>query len=171
MMMRAVMRALLLCLFAANAVADDPPFEDALLDKLVGSWLMTGTIAGGEVVHDVEINWVLGHRYVRIDDVARETNEDGGPAYEATVFIGWDKPTGRYVCLWLDLTGGGGLANDVFGYAEPAADRLEFTWGDDEGRIRNTFQYFADTDSWTWSIDNEKHGVATPFGRVALARK
>lgn len=161
----------LVLLFVSVSRADEPPFESALLDKLVGTWVLTGTIAGETAVHDIEANWVLGHQYLRIDEVSRETNEFGAPAYEATVFIGWDKPSGRYVCLWLDVTGGGGLANDVFGYAVPENDRLDFVFGDENGRILNTFFYHQDDDSWTWVIRNEKDGEISPFARVDLARK
>ena len=161
----------LVLLFANASRADEPPFESALLDKLVGAWVLTGTIAGEATVHDIVADWVLGHQYLRIDEVARETNELGAPAYEATVFIGFDKPSGRYVCLWLDVTGGGGLANDVFGYAVPEDDRLNFVFGDENGRILNTFFYDQDNDSWTWVINNEKDGEISPFARVDLARK
>jgi len=133
--------------------------------------MLAGTIAGEETVHDVVASWVLGHQYLRIDEVSRETNELGAPAYEATVFIGWDKPSGRYVCLWLDVTGGGGLANDVFGYAMPADNKLAFVFGDDNGRILNTFAYDPDHDSWTWAIDNESDGMASAFARVTLVRQ
>lgn len=161
----------LVLLFVTVSKADEPPFESALLDKLVGTWVLTGTIAGETTVHDIVANWVLGHQYLRIDEVSRETNELGAPAYEATVFIGWDKPSGRYVCLWLDVTGGGGLTNDVFGYAVPEDDRLAFVFGDDNGRILNTFFYNQDNDSWRWEINNEKDGEISPFARVRLARK
>jgi len=122
--------------------------------------------------------WVPGCLRARLlakrqstDEVSRETNELGAPAYEATVFIGWDKPSGRYVCLWLDVTGGGGLANDVFGYAMPADNKLAFVFGDDNGRILNTFAYDPDHDSWTWAIDNESDGMASAFARVTLVRQ
>ena len=161
----------LVLLFVTASKADEPPFESALLDNLVGTWVLTGTIAGETTVHDIVANWVLGHQYLRIDEVSRETNDLGAPAYEATVFIGWDKPSGRYVCLWLDVTGGGGLANDVFGYAVPEDDRLAFVFGNENGRILNTFFYHKDNDSWTWMINNEKDGEISPFARVHLARE
>lgn len=153
-----------------SARADEAPFRNALLDNLVGTWVLTGTIAGQDVVHDVAAGWVLGHQYLRIDEVSRETDGLGRPAYQATVFIGWDKPSGRYVCLWLDSTGGGGLANDVFGYAEPGSDTIPFVFGDDEDRILNTFTYRDDDDTWTWAIDNQKGDRITPFARVKLVR-
>lgn len=97
-----------LLFLAAAAHADDPPFEDELLDRFVGDWVMQGMIAGNEITHDLTAQWVLGHQYLRFDEVSRETRESGTPEYESTVFIGWDKPSGRYVCLWLDLTGRAG---------------------------------------------------------------
>jgi hypothetical protein len=157
-MTRSAFLACAVLAFSVSARADEAPFEDALLDRLAGDWVLTGTIAGGETTHDISAAWVLGHQYLRLDEVSRETDDSGAPQYQATVFIGWDKPSGRYVCLWLDSTGGGGLANDVFGYAEPAADRLAFVFGDDAGRIHNTFTYDASADTWTWAIDNERAG-------------
>lgn len=167
---RAVTLAGLLLAATLSARADEAPFRDALLDRLVGTWVLTGTIAGQDVAHDVAAAWVLGHQYLRIDEVSRETDGMGRPAYQATVFIGWDKPSGRYVCLWLDSTGGGGLANDVFGYAERGTDSIAFVFGDDEGRILNTFTYRGDDDTWTWAIDNQKGERIAPFARVTLVR-
>ena len=158
-------------LVTISARADEPPFEDALLDKLVGTWVLTGTIAGENITHGIVAGWVLGHQYLRIDEISRETDELGKAAYEATVFIGWDEPSGRYVCLWLDSTGGSGLANDVFGYAEPNEDKLAFIFGDDDGRILNTFTYNGNNDSWAWVIDNQKGDQISPFARVSLVRK
>ena len=160
------------CLFFATvACADDPPFEDELLDRFVGEWVMRGTIAGEEITHDLKASWVLGHQYLRFDELSRKTKTSGGPAYEATVFIGWDKPSGRYVCLWLDLTGGGGLANDVFGYAERDEDKFAFVWGEGSETWHTTFYYEPETDSWRWTMDGQKDGAWRPFARVALTRK
>jgi len=169
--MRLIGIALVAGMLASPAAADEPPFEDALLDRLTGEWVLQGMIAGEQWTHDITAEWVLGHQYVQIHEVSRETDDAGAPQYEARVFIGWDKPSGRYVCLWLDSTGGGGLANDVFGYAGRAEDKLAFVFGDDAGRIHNTFAYHRGNDRWTWAIDNEQQGVREPFARVTLTRK
>ncbi len=158
-------------LFSLPAAADEPSFQDELLDKFVGTWVLRGTMAGGEVTHDIVAGWTLGHQYMKFDEVSRETDDAGKPLYEATVFIGWDQPSGRYVCQWLDSTGGGGLVNDAFGYAEPAGDRLAFIFGDDDGRFHTTFAYSRDSDEWEWSMDAEKDGEFSLFARVSMTRQ
>lgn len=163
--------ACLSLLLAAVTNADEPPFEDELLDRLVGNWVMRGTIAGEQVTHDVSANWVLGHQYLRFHDRSRETTESGALAYDATVFIGWDKASGRYVCLWLDSTGGGGLANDVFGFAEPAEDKFAFVWGEGNETWQTSFFYEREADSWRWTMDGQNDGEWRPFARVTLSRQ
>ena len=118
------MASILLVSFPASA--QEPAFQDPLLDHLVGKWVLQGAIAGGKTTHDVEAEWVLGHQYVRLHEVSRETDAKGAAAYEATVFIGWDKRTSEYACLWLDSTGGGGLAPPVVGRARRSGDRIAF---------------------------------------------
>jgi hypothetical protein len=155
---------------ALSAQADEPPFQDALLDRFTGQWLLTGTIAGQEVTHDIAADWVLGHQYLRFHDVSRERTDDGALAYEATVIIGWDEPAGRYVCLWLDSTGGSGLASGVLGYAEPADDRLAFVFGDEPATFHTTFAYDRERDVWSWTMDARKDGQYRPFARLTMAK-
>jgi hypothetical protein len=159
---------LLLCL---SASAQEANFQDALLDRFVGDWVLTGVIAGGEATHDISAEWILGHQYLQFHELSRETVEGGVPAYEATVTIGWDEPANRYICMWLDSTGGGGLASGVFGYAEPSDDKLAFIFADDDGRFHTTFAYDRDKDVWHSTMDAEKDGQLKPFARVTLVRK
>lgn len=161
-----------LCLLVAlPAAAQESGFQDALLDRLAGNWLMQGTIAGGDVNHDVVAEWVLDHQYLRLHEVAREKDDRGKPAYEAIIIIGWDEPSGRYVCLWLDSTGGGGLSG-VFGYAERGGDELAWVFDTRDGSvIHNTFAYSRDADTWQWLIDTGEPGNLTPFARVTLTRQ
>lgn len=42
------------------------PDHEALMDHMAGEWLLTGTIAGEHVTHDVDAEWILGRRYVRL---------------------------------------------------------------------------------------------------------
>ncbi len=102
--------------------------QGTVLDHFAGDWVMTGTIAGDEVVHDVDADWVLAGHYLRFHDFSREREESGERAYEATVYIGWDAQTERFVCLWLDVTGGEGLSIGVLGYAAPVGDTIPFVF-------------------------------------------
>jgi hypothetical protein len=159
----------LMMLAALPTMANQPGFQDALLDKLAGNWVLSGTIGGAESTHDIVAEWVLGHQYLRFHEVAREKDDKGAPAYEAIVFIGWDQPTKRYACLWLDVTGGGGLSAKGIGHAKPDGDTLAFVFDTgDDGVIHTTFAYSRDTDTWQWLIDMENGGKRTPFARVAL---
>lgn len=152
--------------------AQQSALQDPLLDHMVGKWVLQGTIAGSETTHDVLADWVLDHQYVRLSEVSREKDAQGRPAYEAIVFIGWDKETSRYACLWLDSTGGGGLASQAIGYAKRDGDSIAFVFkGKDGGIFHTTFTYSMSTDTWQWLMDGEEAGKLSAFARVRLTRK
>src|SRR4029078_4656636 len=109
--------AVVVCSFARPAAAETQLYADALLDRLIGPWVLRGQIAHKETTHDVVAEWVLGHEYVRLHEVAREKDSKGNAAYEAIVFIGSGRPSHDYACLWLDSTGGGGLVPEGIGHA------------------------------------------------------
>ena len=170
-MMTALRVVALLLLFSIPAGAEEHGFQDALLDKMVGKWVMTGTIAGDEITHDLVAEWVLEHYYLRFHEVARGVDSTGTPLYEAIVFIDWDEPSSRYACLWLDSTGGGGIASQVLGYAKPSGDSLPFVFDiGDGGVIYTTFTYRLETDDWKWTIDIEKDEKRGRFAEVVLTR-
>jgi hypothetical protein len=146
-------------------------FQDPLLDRFTGAWVLKGMIAGGDVVHDVTAEWVTGHQYLRFVELSREREEDGMRTYEAIVFIGWDAEHERYACLWLDSTGGSGLVNGIIGYAAPDGDRLAFLFDfDDETRFHTTFTYDRKRDVWEWRMDSERDGSLQPFARVTMTQ-
>jgi hypothetical protein len=146
-------------------------FQDSLLDHLIGSWVLHGVIAGRETTHDVMAEWVLDHQYVQVHEVSREKNAKGQPAYEAIVYIGWDQPSSQYACLWLDSTGGGGLAAQAIGHAKRGSNEIAFLFKVGGGIFHTTFAYSKDTDTWQWLMDDEEHGRLEPFARVKLERK
>ena len=61
------------------ARAQQPAFQDALLDRLAGRWVLTGTIAGKPTTHDVVAEWVMEDQYLRIHEVSRELNPKSEP--------------------------------------------------------------------------------------------
>lgn len=159
-------------LLSLPALAKPQTFRDPLLDHMVGTWVLKGTIAGKQTTHDVKCGWVLGHQYVRFREVSREKNAAGQAEYEAIVFIGWDTALGQYACLWLDNSGGGGLTGQAIGHARRGGDEIAFLFrGQDGSLFHTTFAYNKSGDAWEWRMDGEKGGKRQPFARVKLTRK
>jgi hypothetical protein len=163
---------LLVVLVSFSVSAQQTTFQDSLLDHMIGRWVLQGAIAGKETTHDLVAEWVLGHQYVQIHEISREKNSDGEAMYEAIVFIGWDQPSSRYACLWLDVTGGGGLSAQAIGHAERSGDKMAFLFkGSDGSSFHTTFEYDRSTDAWQWLMDGEENGKLQPFARVKITRK
>ncbi|HEY6272556.1 MAG TPA: hypothetical protein VIX19_11265 [Terriglobales bacterium] len=162
----------LLFMTSFSASTQEPARKDSLLDRLAGSWILQGTIAGQETTHDIESEWVLSHEYLRLHETSREKNAQGQPAYEAIVFIEWDESSNEYKCLWLDSAGGGGLSAPI-ARGKRGNDEIAFFFRDkdkDSG-VHTTFVYSKGTGTWSWLIDNEFGGKLTSFARVKLTRR
>ena len=169
---RGLVALTLLGVGASAARAQKPVFTDSLLDRMVGQWVLSGTIDGQQTTHDVAVDWVLNHGYIRLHEVSREKDAAGAPAYEAIVFIGAD-PSGKgLACEWLDSTGGTGLNGRAIAHADPAGDRIPFLFTFPDGTtFHTTFVYDRPTGRWQWLMDAEaKDGKLTPFARVTLTR-
>ncbi len=149
------------------------PARDALLDKLAGHWVMTGTIGKRAVTHDVDVDWILNRQYIRIHEVSREKDDGKALAYEAWIYIVWDKENAEYVVMWLDNTGTTNFAAEGVGHGKPDGDRIPFVWKSaDKSGIRNTFAYNRASETWSWAIDNvDKSGTPSPYANVTLKRK
>jgi len=146
-----------------------PTFHDELLDHFQGSWVLQGTIAGKETTHDITNDWVLNHQYLKIYEISREKNAQGDPAYEATVFLGWDQATSRYFAIWLDIWGG--FSKATVGYAPRSGDEIRFLFDDGKSDFHTTFLYDRKADTWEWRMDSEEKGKLKPFARVKLIRR
>lgn len=149
----------------------EAPAAHELLDRMVGRWVLTGEIAGQATTHDVEVEWVLQHKYVRITEVSRERGENGLPQYEATIFVGWLERADRYVCLWLDNTEV--ASGEVTCLAPVAGDAIAFEFRDGEGALifTNRFTYDRAADTWQWRMVNTQGGRDDVFGVVTLNRR
>jgi hypothetical protein len=159
-------------LLSLPASAQQQTFQDPLLDHLVGTWVLRGTIAEGETTHDIACEWALGHQYVSFNEVSREKNAAGQAEYEAIVFIGWDQALGQYACLWLDNTGGGGLTGQAIGHAKRDGDAIPFRFMGANGSVfLNTFRYSKESDAWEWRMEGEENGKMQPFALVKLTKK
>jgi hypothetical protein len=156
---------------AASASAQASPTSQEMLSRLVGRWVLTGTIAGEKTVHDVEATWVLQRNYVRINETSREKDGAGQPKYEATIFVGWLEKANRYVCIWLDNTEV--ASGEVSCYASQMADSIPLEFRDANGTLifTNTFVYHRAEDAWEWKMANVRDGQTDVFGMVWLRRR
>lgn len=153
----------------AVAYARPPGSPDALLDRMLGTWVLQGTIDGKTTTHDVVATRVLNGQYVQLHEVSRERDAKGRPAYEALVYLTWEPSRGEYSCLWLDSTSNAGLSNGVLGRAKPAGDELHLRFRYADGSVfHTTFAYDRKADTWRWRMDGEDKGRRVPFARVTL---
>jgi hypothetical protein len=170
------MRRTLLCslaplLAASRLVAQGLP-ADSLFDRLIGHWVLRGTISRQQTTHDVEFELMLGREYVRMHEVSRERAANGSPAYEAIVLFGRDPKTGEYACLWLDNTAASAFDPAGTGRGRVAGDSIAFLFQyTATDRFHTTFVYDRSADSWQWHMDNDSSGVRRPFARVSLTRR
>jgi hypothetical protein len=163
--------SLAVLLLAAPIHAQSPP-GDRLLNHLIGNWVLRGSIAGKETVHDVTFQWVLGEEYVEMHEVSRERTPAGTPAYEAIVYLGQDPRTHEYASLWLDNTAYGAFNPAGVGRGYAVADSIPFVFVDSPtSGFRTTFVYDRAKDTWAWHMDNEDAHGRRPFARVTLTRK
>ena len=154
---------------SAQQSGTSSPLE--LLDRLVGQWVLRGTIAGKQTTHDVLAEWVLKREYLRLHEVSREKDTKGDPAYEAIVFVGWDAQTQEYACLWLDSTAGSGLSAQGIAHGKRSGDSIPFLFTiSASDLIHNTFAYDRLADTWKWLIDDESNGKTERFADVKLSR-
>ena len=164
--------ALLTTMFAAVTVmAQQGPVNSPLLDHLAGKWVMQGTVGSHPVTHELEAEWVLQHRYLRLHEVSQEKNDKGEPQYEATVFVAWNEKTKQYACVWLDVYGS--VTAESIGLAAPKDNILGFVFTDEHGEtsFTNTFLYEPKNDSWADRLDNVVKGEPKPFARFKLTRQ
>lgn len=169
--LRPILIAAAALLAAVPLCAQQPTFTDSLADRLVGRWVLRGTIGGEATTHDVTAEWVLAHQYVHIHEVSREKTPEGAPQYEAHVYVGWDPQKNQYVAAWLDVFGG--ISPQSLGRATRAGDSMPFVFLGPDGApaFNNTFAYDRRADTWEWRMDNVRNGALEPFARVTLSRQ
>jgi len=167
--MRGLLLAALAALVAAPAGAQQATLRDPLLDHLVGHWVLEVRMDKGETTHDISAEWVLGHQYLELQEVSRDKNADGSPAYQALVFIGWDAKLKIYDCVWLDDYGS--ISTQSLGYATPSGDSIAFVFQDrdDANKFHTTFTWRKDG-TWAMDMDAEANGKLLPFARTVLTR-
>jgi hypothetical protein len=153
------------------------PFNDNLLDGLVGKWNVTGTIAGQSIRHFCVADWVLNHQFLRVHFVdvgsgspqhQRDSKEHA--PYEAIAFVGYDNMSERYVAHWLDIFGG--RFSETLGFGKRENDEsIKFVFEYQSGPLHNTFSRNTAKDTWSVVIEQkDDKGKWTLFANEILER-
>ena len=163
---------ILLFIFPIAVKSQQSVQPDSLLNKLIGEWILEGTIEGKETIHDIDAKRVLNGQYIQLKEVSREKDEKGNPLYEALVYLCWQEAKQQYSCLWLDNTSNEGISNGVIGRAKQNGDKIELLFKfSDAIQFHTTFLYDKDTDTWQWMMDGDENGKLEPFARAKLTKK
>src|SRR5581483_7890352 len=170
---------LLLLLIAAPAQAQDLDAA-ALLDRLAGTWTMTGTLGGKPATHDIAAHWILNKEYVEFHEVSRDRRQDGSPSYEAMLLFSWASKTNEFMCLFLDNTVGGGLSPEGIARGKRSGNAIPVVFACRNGEcppgmsehesMHTTFDYDRSTDTWRLTIDDITDGKTTRFADMTLTR-
>ncbi len=123
-------------------------FEDELISKLEGEWLVTREIRGTTVQNTLSAAWVLSHQFLQLHmkDTAHPSR------YEAIVLIGYIYATGEYVAHWTDSFGG---KFSAMGKGKRVGNTVEFRFEYADGPFFNTFSWNPDADVWQMRLENQ----------------
>lgn len=149
---KAAVIALLFSCMCAPTVAQGPRnqvFKDDLLDNLAGEWRLVRKMQGRITENVVKAEWVLNHQFFRI----QMRDVENPPAYEATVFIGWDPMQERYVVHWLDVFGG--RSSQTLGYGTRNGNTIKFAFAYPEHPFVNTFSWNPDAKTWNFLMQQK----------------
>lgn len=118
----------------AQEEGEPPHLEDAFLDRLTGTWTLTGHVMGDSVTYAADAEWVLKHQFLRL----RMEDVNTPPEYVAHVYIGYDPEEEEYVAHWLDDFGG--RSSQTLGYGQREGEAITFEFDYPDGPFHTTFE-------------------------------
>jgi len=145
-------------------------FQDDLLDRMTGSWTMTGAIVGAPVEHQADVHWILNHQFLEIHERDTAAPKAGAPVYEAMPLIGYDNTSERYVAHWIDIYGG--RYSETLGYGKRTGDTIEFVFEYPDGPFHTAFRWLPDRQQWQWLMTRKNAaGKWVGFGDMTLTKR
>lgn len=154
---------------AQQASVDGPKhiLHDELLENMLGSWRLNGKIAGRQVEHTVDTDWVLNHQFLRLHE--KEVATTDKLPYEAIVMIGYDNASERYAAHWMDIFGG--RFSETLGYGKRSDSQIEFVFEYPDGPFHTIFRWDAGSQHWQWLMRQKNEaGQWTDFADATLTR-
>jgi hypothetical protein len=128
---------------------DDVRLDD-FLDRLSGSWALTGTMGSTELHQSVEARWVLDGHFLQMHLLQEDTPAAGRQPYEALYLLGYDTESDEYVMHLFD-TFGASYARTV-GIGTRRGNSVEFLFEYPGALFSNTFTWLPESGQWTMHL-------------------
>ena len=134
--------------------AESAPLPEQVLERLVGSWKVTGTIRGQAISQTLTAKRILARRFVQLHFKGLKPMGKGEPPYEARVVMGWDPKAKRFVGHWMDVFGAG--ASEPVGHGQLQGQALVMVYPYPSSHFRNTFRFDSKARQWRLLIEARK---------------
>lgn len=118
-------------------------FQDDLLDHMLGTWQLTGTVSGKPDKQTLEAEWVLGHQFLQLHQ--KDLAKTGPFTFEELLYIGYDKDRKLYVAHILTVFGGG---DAPVGSGNRSGNELSLVFERPNGTIAYRFTWRPDSNTW-----------------------
>ena len=140
-----------------------------LVDRMAGTWTMTGDVLGKSAHHTVRAEWVLDRQFLRIEEKTSSDAPADERRYDSIWFLGYDDVSDRYVMHLMDTFGG--RYSETLGYATRDGNTLRFVFEYPDGPFHTDFTWDAQKQQWTWLMQQkDKSGKWAPFAKLKLDR-
>jgi hypothetical protein len=143
---------------------------DVFLDKLAGSWTLTGNMGLTELRQKVNARWVIQGQFLEVHCIEEGTVTQDQPLYEAVYMLGYDEESEVYSMHLFD-TFGARFAQTV-GNGKRRNDSIEFLFEYPNSLFSNTFTWNQDTGVWEMLLrQQEENGEWKVFAKKMLRRE
>lgn len=142
---------------------------DDFLNKLVGSWALTGSMGSTELRQKVDARWVIQGHFLEVHCMQEEPILPGQMPYEAIYMLGYDSQSGEYSMHLFDIFGAG-YARTV-GIGKRGGDSVEFLFEYPNSLFSNIFTWNDDIGGWEMLLrQREETGEWKVFAKKTLTR-
>jgi len=142
---------------------------DEFLDRLAGSWSLTGNMGSTELRQKVNARWVIQGQFLEVHCIEEGSVTQDRPLYEAVYMLGYDSQSEKYSMHLFD-TFGAGFAQTV-GIGKRRNYSVEFLFEYPNGLFSNTFTWNQDTGEWEMLLRQKESDEWKVFAKKILRRE
>jgi hypothetical protein len=143
---------------------------DEFLNKLVGSWSLTGNMGSTGLKQKVNARWVIQGQFLEVHCMDEGSVTQSQPLYEAVYMLGYDSQTKEYSMHLFD-TFGASFAQTV-GVGKRHGDSVEFLFEYPSNLFSNTFTWHQETGEWEMLLrQKEENDNWKVFAKKTITRE